>query len=266
VSRRFLDEGRVRGIRISTRPDYIDEKRLLMLKSFGVTTVELGVQSLDDKVLKASRRGHSIEDVIRASNLIKYHRMKLGLQMMVGLPGDTYQKTYQTAQKILRLKPDYVRIYPTLVLKDTELCRLYQRGEYQPLDLETAVEYTGDLLQLFYQSGIKVIRVGLHPTELLIGGDELVAGPFHPAFRSLVESRMYRLSIEEHLAAFKDESIRIRVNSRDRSNLMGNKRENIRYFNQNFPKVRFEIDSGDDVSRYHYEILGKDFKAVYTIF
>jgi len=237
-----------------------------MLKSYGVKTVELGVQSLDDEVLEASQRGHSIEDVIRASNLIKYYGMKLGLQMMVGLPKDTYSKSYETAQKIARLKPDCVRIYPALVLKNTQLCRLYNRGEYQPLDVETAVEYTSDILQLFYQQGINVIRVGLHPAEMLLVGDNLVAGPFHPAFRSLVESRMYRLSIEEHLSPFMGNEICIRVNNRDQSNLRGIHRENIRYLEKKFPQVTFKIDAADNIKRYHYEILGKDFKGMYTIF
>lgn len=265
IANKYIKDGRIDGIRISTRPDYIDEKNLTILKKYGVTTIELGVQSLDKNVLIKSKRGHTIGDVICASNLIKYYKFRLGLQMMIGLPGDNYNLSYKTAQAIVRLKPDCVRIYPTLVFKNTELCEMFMNKKYKALNLEDAIEYTSDLLQLFYSHNINVIRVGIQPTDELLTGSDIVGGPFHPAFKYLVESRMFRNALEENLNKVNDE-VTIIVNRKDRANLVGHKSENVKYFTSAFPSTEFKIIESDEVERYKFKLIIDNEKNSYTIF
>ncbi len=266
VASRFLKQGRIDGIRLSTRPDYIDEEILKFLKSYGVTTIELGVQSLNERVLKASKRGHKIEDVIKASNLIKYYKFELGLQMMVGLPGDCFKTTYETAAKIISLKPDCVRIYPTIIFKNTELNQMYQKGYYEPLSLEDAIEYTADILQLLYVNNINVIRIGLQPTSELLEGSEIVAGPFHPAFRQLVEARMYRNSLEENLGYESRKSVEISVNPKDHSNVVGQKRENIAYLEKQMAIEKIVVTENQNLTRFTYEIINDCQTQQYSVY
>jgi histone acetyltransferase (RNA polymerase elongator complex component) len=262
----FLKEGLIDGIRLSTRPDYINEEILRFLKSYGVTTIELGVQSLNARVLKVSKRGHKIEDVIRASNLIKYYQFELGLQMMVGLPGDRFKSTYETAEKIISLKPDCVRIYPTIVFQNTELNQMFQEGHYKPLSLEDAIEYTSDILQLLYANNINVIRIGLQPTSDLLEGSEIVAGPFHPAFRQLVEARMYRNSLEENLGYGTRKSIEISINPKDYSNVVGHKRENIAYLEKQMAIEKIVVTENQNLMRFTYEIINDCLTQQYTVY
>ncbi|MBN2260962.1 MAG: radical SAM protein [Clostridiales bacterium] len=262
----YLKKGMIDGIRLSTRPDYINEKILLFLKEYGVTTIELGVQSLDDTVLGKAKRGHTIEDVIRSSNLIKYYNFELGLQMMIGLPGDTYDLSYKTAQKIISLKPDCVRIYPTLVLKETELCNMYEQGIYHALSMEDAIEYTSDLLQLFYSHKINVIRVGLQPTDELLMGTDIVDGPFHPSFKNLVEARMFRNALEEIIGFNQSKEIKIIINQKDRSNLSGHRKENLIYFSTVFPDTHLKIEESEEIMRYKFDLIIDDERKSYTIY
>ena len=183
----FVKSGDVKGIRISTRPDAIDKEILSLLKTYGVTSIELGAQSMDDGVLKKNNRGHSAADVINASNLIKEYGFSLGLQMMTGLYGDSDEKTLKTARKIIELEPETVRIYPTIVLKGTTLAALYADGHYKPQSLDSAVSLCCKLLELFGKANIKVIRLGLHS----IDNGAYVAGPWHPAFSELCTSEMF---------------------------------------------------------------------------
>lgn len=187
----FLDSGEVHGIRLSTRPDYIDELVLARLKKYRVTTIELGAQSLDDSVLLASRRGHTVKQVETAAAMIRAAGFDLGLQMMIGLPGDTREKALATAQKIINLGASNTRIYPALVIKDTVMHRWYHQGKYISLTLEEAINWSKKLLLLFEKAGVRVIRLGLHPSEGLLDGSELVAGPFHPSFRELVLTEIW---------------------------------------------------------------------------
>ena len=186
-TRQFI--GAFKGIRISTRPDAIDEKILDALSDYHITTIELGAQSMDDQVLHLNNRGHTVADVKNASALIQSKGIQLGLQMMVGLYGDSPEGALETARQIAALKPDMVRIYPTLVIEKTKLEELYRDGIYQPMSLEQALELCKELLLFFEGQGIPVIRLGLHASEGLEAG--LVAGPWHPAFRELVESKIY---------------------------------------------------------------------------
>lgn len=185
-----LDKGMVDAIRLSTRPDYIDDDILAMLRKNGVSIIELGVQSMADNVLKMSNRGHSASDVHYASSLIKSYGFTLGLQMMIGLPGDNEMEDMKTADEFVRIAPSMVRIYPTLVIKDTYLEDLYYKGQYTPLDLDHAVEICSKLYLKFEKAGITVIRIGLQPTDRINYGGDIVSGPFHPAFRELVESKI----------------------------------------------------------------------------
>jgi histone acetyltransferase (RNA polymerase elongator complex component) len=182
----YIVQGKISGIRISTRPDYITPDVLNLLHNYHVKTIELGAQSMDNEVLRRSGRGHTSVDAIRAASLIKEAGFSLGLQMMIGLPGDTFQKSINTARKITDLKADNTRIYPALVIKGTKLEELYRISKYHPLSLEEAVNWSKKILMIFEEANIKVIRIGLHPSEGLLSGEELVAGPFHRSFRELV--------------------------------------------------------------------------------
>lgn len=183
------ENGMIDSVRISTRPDCINEEILLILKEHCVHAIELGAQSMDDVVLTLCERGHTVDDVIEASKLIKKYGFSLGLQMMTGLPGDTYEKSIVTANKIAELEPDTVRIYPTVTLKGTKLANMYESGEYVPTSLEESVELCSQLLLFFESKGIDVIKLGLQYEKSM--EENYVAGAFHPAFRELCENRIY---------------------------------------------------------------------------
>ena len=197
IASKFVDEGKVQGIRCSTRPDCINEKILDNLKKHNVTCVELGVQSTDDEVLKLSARGHSFEDVKMASSMIKSYGISLGLQMMLGLPGDNFEKMQKTADDLISLEPTCVRIYPTLVVEDTALCDMYKNGKYLPLSLEDAVNWISVLIPKFKKADIDIIRIGLQTTDEI--NEETVIGPYHPSIRELAESKIILNVIESFL-------------------------------------------------------------------
>ncbi len=188
----YILSGRVQGIRLSTRPDYITKEILDFLEKYHVTSIELGAQSLDDEVLKLAGRGHSVTEVQEASRMIKQQGFSLGLQMMIGLPGDTAEKSLFTAKEIIRLGADCTRIYPTLVIKNTELEQLYLEGTYQPLPLEDAIQRVAEIVPLFIDAGVKILRIGLHPSEGLLDRTSLVAGPFEVAFGEMVFSEIWK--------------------------------------------------------------------------
>lgn len=198
VAANLKNAGAIHAIRLSTRPDYVDEKTLERLCNFGVTTVELGVQSLDEGVLLASGRGHTAADTVRAAKLIKKYGMGLVLQMMTGLPADTPETCFDTARGLVALAPDSVRIYPCLVMQDSPLAQLYRAGKYTPQSLDQAVDQAARLLSLFWEAGIAVLRVGLHPDAAA----HVMAGPWHRAMSELVSSRYYRHRLETLLKPF----------------------------------------------------------------
>ncbi len=187
ASHKYVKQGKVRGIRVSTRPDAIDEDILKRLKSYGVTAIELGAQSMDDDVLTANRRGHTSADVVRSANLIKKAGFELGLQMMTGLYMSDDERDIQTAHALCALCPDTARIYPTIVFKNTYLSELYEKSRYRPQTIDGAVMLCNRLLDIFEEKGVRVIRTGLHTIE----NDKFVAGPWHPAFRELCESARF---------------------------------------------------------------------------
>lgn len=196
IAKEYFDSGKIDAIRLSTRPDYINSSILDNLKRYNVSIIELGVQSMDDEVLVKSYRGHSSYDVVKAVNLIKRYDFKLGLQMMIGLPGDNLSKIRSTLQKIILLKPDFVRIYPTLVIKGTYLEKMYKDGVYTPFGFDETIEICKELYIVFLKNDINVIRIGLQPTDNINFNADIVSGPFHPAIGQVVESAIIRDMLE----------------------------------------------------------------------
>ncbi len=244
----FLDAGKLDGIRLSTRPDCIDESVIERLLRYGVTAVELGVQSSDTEVLLKNRRGHTFADVIRAAALIKKAGFELGLQMMLGLWGSSPEQDLRTAKDIAALKPDTTRIYPTVVLEGSPLCALYRSGEYIPMDLETAVYTAASAYEIFKAHGIRVLRMGLMASESLESG--MVAGPQHPAFGELVFSRLYLRKMQRALAGKSGGAFTFYVHPNAVSQALGNKKENkIRIFREQgvniWVKPNETVESGE---------------------
>ncbi|MGI5839133.1 MAG: elongator complex protein 3 [bacterium] len=231
---RAIATGQIDGIRLSTRPDYIGRDILDNLLKYRVGTIELGVQSLAAPVLAAARRGHSAAMVSAAVSLIRRYGFILGLQLMIGLPADTPAQFRETVRQTIALQPDFVRIYPTLVLKGTELADMYREGRYVPLTLPAAIEQAKEALGAFRRAGIPVIRVGLQPTEDIAADAQVLAGPFHPSFRQLVESAMFRdafaAAAREHLGA---KTADILVNPKEETAARGRKNGNLAWLRKN---------------------------------
>ncbi len=244
----FLEEGAVDGIRISTRPDCIDEAVVARLLQYGVTSVELGVQSSDDAVLLKNGRGHTFADVKRAFAILRAAGFEVGLQMMLGLYGSSSESDVQTARDIAALKPDTTRIYPTVVLEGSPLLDLYRQGQYMPLSLETAVETAATAYGIFKESGVHVLRMGLMASENLASG--MVAGPQHPAFGELVFSRLYLRKMQRALSGKMGGEVTFFVHPGEISKALGNKKENkTRIFREQGVNIRIKenetVESGE---------------------
>lgn len=227
ATKNFVGDKKFKGIRISTRPDYISQEILDVLKEYNVTSIELGAQSLSDKVLSANERGHSAEAVEKASALIRENGFELGLQMMVGLYQSDINDEYETVSKIVSIKPDTVRIYPVVILEDTRLGELYKSGEYKPFDFDTCIEITAKAMQMFEKDHIRVIKVGLHASEFV--EEKKLGGFYHPALRELCEGKIYQSEIEK-LIDENTEYVEISVPSANLSKAIGQKKCNIKYF------------------------------------
>lgn len=228
VAREYKQNGLIHKIRLSTRPDAISPYILSYLKEYAVDIIELGVQSLNDEVLRKAGRGHTVEHVIKASKLIKDSGFILGHQIMPGLPGDNFEIDIETTKKSIEMKPDICRIYPSLVIKDTPMEEMYNRGEYIPYSLEQAVYISGEMLKLYTEAKVKVIRIGLQPTDTITTGKDIVDGPFHPAFRELVEGSLICKKLDGKCPKEKD--IIIEINEKDISKLYTNKKQYFRRF------------------------------------
>ena len=224
----WIENGQFSGVRVSTRPDAVNEEILSFLKRYRVTAIELGAQSTDDGVLEKSRRGHTREDIFRAARLIRDAGFSLGLQMMTALPGATDETDRRTAEDFIVLSPDTVRVYPTLVLEGTALAKMYKSGEYLPPDFESQLALSAELLARFTEAGIRVIRLGLHASPSL--ESRLLAGAYHPAFREKAESRLWRRKIEEALLGKAPGHYIIYIDKTAVSKATGQKRENLVYF------------------------------------
>ncbi|MBZ9687931.1 radical SAM protein [Clostridium estertheticum] len=227
VAKKFKDSNKIKFIRLSTRPDYIDDSILQNLKKYTVDIIELGVQSLDGEVLLKSGRGHTAEDVERASKLIKQYGFILGHQIMIGLPGDNINKDIDTAKGVIALKPDICRIYPALVIKDTPMEKMYKNQTFKPYSLSEAINISKIIYLMMMSNKINVIRIGLQPTEEISEGNDLVSGPFHPAFRELVEGSIYNDILHDVISSnIKNDNtvntVSVKINPKDISKLYAN--------------------------------------------
>ena len=230
----YLEKGLINGIRCSTRPDFIDEKRVKVLKSFGMRNIELGAQTTNDVILQKCGRGHTFRDIENASQIIVDEGITLGLQMMIGLPFDSFENDMQTAEDIVRLGAKETRIYPCIVVKDTKLEKLYNKGEYNPLSLDDAVEQSATLYEYFNENDVKVLRIGLHTSEDL-NGAAYVAGPYHKNFAEMVFSRLWGRKFDK--IDEKSDEIVIEVPENELNHAIGYKGENKRKLQERYKHV-----------------------------
>lgn len=245
VAKEYKDKGLIDKIHMSTRPDAIDDYILSYLKDYNVDVIELGVQSLCDDVLVAAGRGHTAEEVEKASKLIKEYDFVLGHQIMPGLPKDNFEKDLLSVKKSIEMKPDIARLYPSLVIKDTPMEKMYKRGDYIPYTLDEAVDICKDLYKLYIDAGVHVIRIGLQPTDTIAEGKDVVAGPFHPAFRELVEGSLMADEIRHKLKGNLKGTIKI--NEKDLSKLYANKKQ---YFSKLIKEgYKLKVERSKDIER-----------------
>ncbi|SCY84834.1 elongator complex protein 3 [Alkaliphilus peptidifermentans] len=247
-------KGYIKDIRLSTRPDYINKSILQQLGAYGVSIIELGVQSTNDHVLMLNQRGHTKDDVDKAVLDIKAAGYQLGLQMMLGLAGDTHESINRTVEDFIQWKPDFVRVYPTIVIKDTLLEELYKSGDYIPFSLVECVAIAKEVLKKFQNAEIPVIRMGLQSTEEITYGKSVVAGPYHPAFREMVETEIYRDKIQaiiESKGQTDFQNLIIYCNQKDSSKVAGYKQSNKSYFIEKYHLKCFKVKSSTEGKKGH---------------
>lgn len=249
VAQEYKQAGIIDKIHLSTRPDYISEEILDNLKSFDTDTIELGIQSFDDEVLLASNRGHTSEDSRRACSMIKEYGFELGIQLMIGLPEDSMEKCIYSAREAVRMQPSIARLYPTIVLSDTELLRMYREGSYHALTTEEAVDITSAMYRIIAGAGINIIRVGLKSTDLITEGGEIQGHTYHPAFRQLVQGRIAREDLEAQLPPILEQTDSVDFFSSGKffSDMIGNSRRNKEYFENKYPHVTFRFRRDDSL-------------------
>lgn len=255
---KYVKSGDVRGIRLSTRPDAIDREVLDILKSYGVTSIELGAQSMCDEVLSANLRGHTSDDVANSSRLIKEYGFSLGLQMMTGLYKSNYDRDVYTAKRIIELAPETVRVYPTITLGGTMLGDLYLKGEYIPQTLDESVDLCALLLKMFWKNNIEVIRLGLHYSEDLKKG--MLFNNYHPAFKELCESKIFidefrkQFGIDENACFNESVNVTVSINPKSVSKFVGQGRENIKRLA--LQGINVNIVQDNDIALYGLKIVG----------
>ena len=226
----FIEEGYFESIRISTRPDSLAPDRIELMKSYWVKTVELGAQSLDDRVLAAANRGHTAQDTIDGLRKLRSAGFSVGIQLMPGLPLETKESFQQTVMKTIKLRPDFVRLYPTIVIEGTKLAEMYRSGRYTPLSLEDAVDICAEAVTRFEEEQIPVIRIGLMSSPTLLQDGQVLAGPWHPSFGELVRARVYQNKIAQGVPkGLEGRRIHVSVNPKDLSLLRGHKNRGLRY-------------------------------------
>lgn len=249
----FIKDGRIKGIRLSTRPDFISPEILDLLMKYPVKMIELGAQSMDDEVLKKSGRGHTSLDTENASRMILKAGFTLGLQMMIGLPGDTEEKSVKTAKRIVELGASETRIYPVIVIKGTPLEDLFRKGRYIPLELEEAIRLTKNIVQVFNESNVKIIRIGLHPSEGLLNRNDYIAGPFHTSFRELVMTSAWTDRFRDLLNEKPGKSIEISVNPVELNAAIGYYEKNRKLLEKHFRTVKFVADPEIKEKTFHVD-------------
>ena len=276
--KKYKDAGRIDRIHLSTRPDYIDDKILDNLERFEVDTIELGVQSFDDRVLALSGRGHDSSCIYRAAELIKERGFELGIQLMIGLPGDSWQSCIYSAEETVKIGPSLARLYPTVVIRDTELYSRYLNGNYVPLPEEEAVKRTKDMYKILTSAGINIIRVGLKSSDIISENGEIGSGTFHPAFRQLVEGELAKDQLIARLESMNihpaktgdmgtDPTAGIRdvcsahpvkadffSNRKSFSNMVGHKKRNKKFFLEMYPQLNILYKVNDNLPDDQFEI------------
>lgn len=263
VAKKYKDRGLLDKIHISTRPDYIDEDKLELLATHGVDIIELGVQSFDEEVLKLANRGHDAGVVARSAGLIKALGFELGIQLMIGLPGDSFEKDMYSAGELVKIAPGIARLYPTVVIEDTELYNMYQAGSYKPLSTKEAVEITKEMYKVIHKAGINIIRVGLKSTDIIKNDGSVAGDSFHPAFRQLVEGEIAKELLEADLEELfkKDPGIsRLKMvsNQKSFSNMIGNAKANKIYFKNKYPALTIEYGIDKYLEDYCYRLTDLD--------
>jgi len=226
----FLEKGLFKSIRVSTRPDLLDDEKLELMRSCGVKFVELGAQSMDDKVLRATNRGHRVIDTINGFWTLRDKGFLVGIQLMPGLPMETESSFRETIKKTVELKPDSVRLYPTVVIQGTELARMYRQGLFKPLDLDEAIERCAWAVNELERAGIPVIRIGLMTSSALMEKGLVVAGPWHPSLGQMVRSRIFLRRIAGSLSgSVTGKRVALTVHANDLSFLRGFRDQGTKY-------------------------------------
>lgn len=256
IAKKYKDEKRIKRIRLSTRPDYIDEKILSHLKDHSVDLIELGVQSFDPEVLELAGRGHDIASIYESSELIKKWGFQLGIQLMIGLPGASYDRDLFSAEETVKIAPSVARLYPTVILEGTALFDQYQEGAYHPPSLEEMVRTTKDMYLVLQSAGIQIIRVGLKSTNLIQDTGTMADSGYHPAFRQLVEGEIAKEKMESQLINLLHEDKPSAVDffscGASFSNMVGNRKCNRAYFTQKYPEISFGFRVRKSLSPYTY--------------
>ncbi len=256
----FIENGSVASLRISTRPDAIDEERLDLLQASGVRSVEIGIQSMDDEVLERAKRGHTAADVIRAVAMLKERGFETGVHLMAGLPGDNEERFKRTVEKVIALAPASVRIHPVIVFRDTELAEMFTAGEYKPLSIDEAVCLCKEPVKKFQAAGIPVIRLGLQTTAEMEQPGSILAGPFHPAFGALVYESIFAdmalsLLSEKKILGTK---IGFRISPQDVSHLRGHRNRNLKSIMKRFGLDDITVISDPQQTRGEIALLEND--------
>lgn len=246
IAYEYKEKGLIDKIHLSTRPDYISNEILDNLKKYKVDVIELGVQSFDQDVLNLSKRGHTVGDVYLACDLIKKYDFTLGIQLMIGLPGDTFEKSIESAKKAALIKPKLARLYPTVILENTELAKMYKDGRYPGLTEDEAVKTCAEMYKILYDADINIMRVGLKSTDLVTNNSDL-GGNYHPAFRQLVEGEIAKDAIEKELLKISNNNISFASNSKSFSNMIGHKGVNKKYFESKYPDIHINFIIDNDI-------------------
>lgn len=250
----YKRRGLIDKIHLSTRPDYIDKVILDNLAKYDVDTIELGVQSFDPDVLIASKRGHTVSQVYDACSLIKSYGFELGIQLMIGLPGDTKEKAIASAQAAASIKPAIARLYPTVVLADTELSRMLSDGRYTALSEDNALDITKEMYKILQAAGINIIRVGLKSTDLITNSADL-GGGYHPAFRQLVEGAIALEQMESQLAGLHSGTVTFASNQKSFPAMIGHKACNKKIIAEKYSDMKVSYMEDNTLSDYEYKLL-----------
>jgi histone acetyltransferase (RNA polymerase elongator complex component) len=243
-----VKKGFFQSIRISTRPDVLDESRLEVMKGYGVLTVELGAQSLDEHVLMLSNRGHTAEDTVQAVETLKRYGFRVGIQLMPGLPGDSKERFRSTITKVIKLRPNLVRLYPAIVIRGTGLAYMFRKGRYEPLKLEEAVKICAEGCVRLENQGIPVIRIGLMSSPTLLEEGQIVGGPWHTAFGFLVRSHIHHQNMRKDLPGWGVVSqIKIRAPKSEISLVRGYKNQGLKWIERQTGAGVISVEPDDSI-------------------